>query len=103
MAPALSEGFSEILQIHFVPKFKDSQLETLFKQFSEGWLDSWLSNISDFSIDTDTEKLQMTAGGTPADFVTSRRGYFSVSAHGPSGVSSPTDNSAVLVSSRLYA
>uniref|UniRef100_A0A8P4KU11 PNK FHA domain-containing protein n=1 Tax=Dicentrarchus labrax TaxID=13489 RepID=A0A8P4KU11_DICLA len=36
VAPALSEGFSEILQIHFVPKFKDSQSETLFRQFSEG-------------------------------------------------------------------
>ncbi|XP_053277999.1 bifunctional polynucleotide phosphatase/kinase isoform X3 [Pleuronectes platessa] len=36
VAPALSEGFAEILQIHFVPKFKDSQSETLFRQFSEG-------------------------------------------------------------------
>ncbi|XP_016887736.1 bifunctional polynucleotide phosphatase/kinase isoform X2 [Cynoglossus semilaevis] len=36
LAPALSEGFSEILQIHFVPKFKDSQSEALFRQFSEG-------------------------------------------------------------------
>nr|XP_019963484.1 PREDICTED: bifunctional polynucleotide phosphatase/kinase [Paralichthys olivaceus] len=36
VAPALSEGFSEILQIHFVPVFKDSQSETLFRQFSEG-------------------------------------------------------------------
>ncbi|KAK2846924.1 hypothetical protein Q5P01_009923 [Channa striata] len=36
VAPALSEGFSDILQIHFVPDFKDSQLETLFRQFSEG-------------------------------------------------------------------
>lgn len=35
-APALSEGFSEILQIHFVPNFKDEQSETLFRQFSEG-------------------------------------------------------------------
>lgn len=35
-APDLSEGFSEILQIHFVPSFKDSQSETLFRQFSEG-------------------------------------------------------------------
>ncbi|XP_035768107.1 bifunctional polynucleotide phosphatase/kinase [Neolamprologus brichardi] len=35
-APALSEGFSEILQIHFVPSFKDEQSETLFRQFSEG-------------------------------------------------------------------
>uniref|UniRef100_A0A3Q0RVC7 Polynucleotide kinase 3'-phosphatase n=1 Tax=Amphilophus citrinellus TaxID=61819 RepID=A0A3Q0RVC7_AMPCI len=34
--PALSEGFSEILQIHFVPNFKDEQSETLFRQFSEG-------------------------------------------------------------------
>lgn len=36
VAPALSEGFSEILQIHFVPNFKDSQSETLFRLFSEG-------------------------------------------------------------------
>ncbi|XP_037534440.1 bifunctional polynucleotide phosphatase/kinase [Nematolebias whitei] len=36
VAPALSEGFSEILQVHFVPVFKDVQSETLFRQFSEG-------------------------------------------------------------------
>ncbi|XP_029026257.1 bifunctional polynucleotide phosphatase/kinase [Betta splendens] len=36
VAPALSEGFSEILQIHFIPSFQDSQSETLFRQFSEG-------------------------------------------------------------------
>ncbi|XP_041657837.1 bifunctional polynucleotide phosphatase/kinase [Cheilinus undulatus] len=36
VAPALSEGFTEILQIHFVPDFKDSESETLFRQFSEG-------------------------------------------------------------------
>ncbi|XP_044057276.1 bifunctional polynucleotide phosphatase/kinase [Siniperca chuatsi] len=38
VAPALSEGFSEILQVHFVPNFtaKDSQSEILFRQFSEG-------------------------------------------------------------------
>ncbi|KAF6722400.1 Bifunctional polynucleotide phosphatase/kinase [Oryzias melastigma] len=36
VAPALSEGFSEILQIHFVPDFKDRQSEVLFRQFSEG-------------------------------------------------------------------
>lgn len=36
VAPALSEGFTEILQIHFVPSFKDSQSETLFRQYSEG-------------------------------------------------------------------
>ncbi|XP_070827163.1 bifunctional polynucleotide phosphatase/kinase [Chaetodon trifascialis] len=36
VAPALAEGFSAILQIHFVPKFEDSQSETLFRQFSEG-------------------------------------------------------------------
>ncbi|CAN9511093.1 unnamed protein product [Ophioblennius macclurei] len=35
-APTLSEGFSEILQIHFVPKFKDSETEALYRQFSEG-------------------------------------------------------------------
>lgn len=61
LAPALSEGFSEILQIHFVPNFKDSQSESLFRQFSEGWLDSWLSNTSDFNIFTDMGKLQTTA------------------------------------------
>ncbi|XP_056139074.1 bifunctional polynucleotide phosphatase/kinase isoform X2 [Lampris incognitus] len=36
VAPSLSEGFSEILHIHFVPNFKDSQSEILFRQFSEG-------------------------------------------------------------------
>ncbi|XP_058489988.1 bifunctional polynucleotide phosphatase/kinase [Solea solea] len=36
VAPAVSEGFSEILQIHFVPNFKDSEAETLFRLFSEG-------------------------------------------------------------------
>ncbi|XP_068563020.1 bifunctional polynucleotide phosphatase/kinase [Cebidichthys violaceus] len=36
VAPALPEGFSEILQIHFAPDFKDGQSETLFRQFSEG-------------------------------------------------------------------
>ncbi|KAJ7990208.1 hypothetical protein DPEC_G00297930 [Dallia pectoralis] len=36
VAPSLSEGFSEILQINFVPNFTDSQSEALFKQFSEG-------------------------------------------------------------------
>ncbi|CAG06446.1 unnamed protein product, partial [Tetraodon nigroviridis] len=36
VAPALSEGFSEILQIHFVPQFKDGEAERLFRQFSEG-------------------------------------------------------------------
>ncbi|XP_030633555.1 bifunctional polynucleotide phosphatase/kinase [Chanos chanos] len=36
VAPSLSEGFSEILQIHFVPDFSDSQSEALFSQFSEG-------------------------------------------------------------------
>ncbi|KAM4589332.1 bifunctional polynucleotide phosphatase/kinase-like [Fundulus diaphanus] len=36
VAPVLSEGFSEILQIHFVPQFKDRESESLFRQFSEG-------------------------------------------------------------------
>uniref|UniRef100_A0A8C7HV96 Polynucleotide kinase 3'-phosphatase n=1 Tax=Oncorhynchus kisutch TaxID=8019 RepID=A0A8C7HV96_ONCKI len=36
VVPSLSEGFSEILQIHFVPTFTDSQSEALFRQFSEG-------------------------------------------------------------------
>uniref|UniRef100_A0AAR2JR87 PNK FHA domain-containing protein n=1 Tax=Pygocentrus nattereri TaxID=42514 RepID=A0AAR2JR87_PYGNA len=34
--PSLSEGFSEILQIHFVPSFSVSRSEALFRQFSEG-------------------------------------------------------------------
>nr|XP_034990633.1 bifunctional polynucleotide phosphatase/kinase isoform X2 [Zootoca vivipara] len=34
--PSLDEGFSEILKIHFVPQFSDSQLESLYRQFSEG-------------------------------------------------------------------
>ncbi|CAB1348714.1 unnamed protein product [Coregonus sp. 'balchen'] len=36
VVPSLSEGFSEILQVHFVPTFTDSQSEALFRQFSEG-------------------------------------------------------------------
>ncbi|XP_030008376.1 bifunctional polynucleotide phosphatase/kinase-like [Sphaeramia orbicularis] len=36
VAPSLSEGFSEIIHIHFIPNFKDSKAETLFPQFSEG-------------------------------------------------------------------
>ncbi|XP_061574971.1 bifunctional polynucleotide phosphatase/kinase [Cololabis saira] len=36
VAPALSEGFSQILQVHFVPSFSDSQSESLFRLFSEG-------------------------------------------------------------------
>ncbi|KAM4627980.1 bifunctional polynucleotide phosphatase/kinase isoform 2-T2 [Polymixia lowei] len=36
VAPDLSEGFTEIVQIHFVPVFKNSQSEILFRQFSEG-------------------------------------------------------------------
>uniref|UniRef100_A0A671SCT0 Bifunctional polynucleotide phosphatase/kinase-like n=1 Tax=Sinocyclocheilus anshuiensis TaxID=1608454 RepID=A0A671SCT0_9TELE len=34
VAPSLSEGFSEILQIHFVPSFSDKRSEFLFRQFS---------------------------------------------------------------------
>uniref|UniRef100_A0A8D0GSH7 Polynucleotide kinase 3'-phosphatase n=1 Tax=Sphenodon punctatus TaxID=8508 RepID=A0A8D0GSH7_SPHPU len=34
--PALAEGFSEILRIHFVPQFTDPHLEALYRQFSEG-------------------------------------------------------------------
>ncbi|XP_056612979.1 bifunctional polynucleotide phosphatase/kinase [Triplophysa dalaica] len=34
--PSLSEGFSEILQIHIVPSFSDKRSEFLFMQFSEG-------------------------------------------------------------------
>uniref|UniRef100_A0A8C9WDR4 Polynucleotide kinase 3'-phosphatase n=1 Tax=Scleropages formosus TaxID=113540 RepID=A0A8C9WDR4_SCLFO len=34
--PSLSEGFSEILKIRFVPSFPDTQSEALYKQFSEG-------------------------------------------------------------------
>ncbi|XP_066534133.1 bifunctional polynucleotide phosphatase/kinase [Hoplias malabaricus] len=36
VTPTLSEGFSEILQIHFVPSFSDSRSEALFRMFSEG-------------------------------------------------------------------
>ncbi|KAJ3590503.1 hypothetical protein NHX12_008454 [Muraenolepis orangiensis] len=36
VAPDLSEGFSHILQINFVPHFKDGQSEKLFRLFSEG-------------------------------------------------------------------
>ncbi|XP_076831828.1 bifunctional polynucleotide phosphatase/kinase isoform X2 [Brachyhypopomus gauderio] len=35
VTPTLSEGFSEILQVHFVPSFTDSRSEALFRQFSE--------------------------------------------------------------------
>uniref|UniRef100_A0A9J8BE69 Polynucleotide kinase 3'-phosphatase n=1 Tax=Cyprinus carpio carpio TaxID=630221 RepID=A0A9J8BE69_CYPCA len=34
--PSLSEGFSEILQINFVPSFSEKRSEFLFRQFSEG-------------------------------------------------------------------
>ncbi|KAJ8256549.1 hypothetical protein COCON_G00187010 [Conger conger] len=34
VTPSVSEGFSEILKIHFVPSFADSQSEALFRQFS---------------------------------------------------------------------
>ncbi|XP_029442495.1 bifunctional polynucleotide phosphatase/kinase-like isoform X2 [Rhinatrema bivittatum] len=33
--PSPSEGFSEVLKIHFVPRFDDPQLEALFRQFSD--------------------------------------------------------------------
>lgn len=36
VAPSLSEGFSEILKINFVPNFKDPELKSMFEQFSEG-------------------------------------------------------------------
>ncbi|CAL1571153.1 unnamed protein product [Knipowitschia caucasica] len=36
VAPTLSEGFSEILKVHFVPNFKDPESEALFRMFSEG-------------------------------------------------------------------
>ncbi|XP_071966339.1 bifunctional polynucleotide phosphatase/kinase isoform X2 [Engystomops pustulosus] len=36
VAPTLSEGFSEILKINFVPNFKDPDLKALYQQFSEG-------------------------------------------------------------------
>ncbi|XP_044137547.1 bifunctional polynucleotide phosphatase/kinase [Bufo gargarizans] len=36
VAPSLSEGFSEILKINFVPKFKDADEKALYEQFSEG-------------------------------------------------------------------
>ncbi|XP_054848268.1 bifunctional polynucleotide phosphatase/kinase [Eublepharis macularius] len=34
--PSLEEGFAEILKIHFVPQFKNPELESLYRQFSEG-------------------------------------------------------------------
>ncbi|KAL4647390.1 bifunctional polynucleotide phosphatase/kinase isoform X1 [Arapaima gigas] len=34
--PSLSEGFSQILKVHFVPGFQDGKSEALYKQFSEG-------------------------------------------------------------------
>ncbi|CAH2318932.1 bifunctional polynucleotide phosphatase kinase [Pelobates cultripes] len=36
VAPSVSEGFSEIVKIHFVPRFKDALEESLYRQFSEG-------------------------------------------------------------------
>uniref|UniRef100_A0A8C5WF91 Polynucleotide kinase 3'-phosphatase n=1 Tax=Leptobrachium leishanense TaxID=445787 RepID=A0A8C5WF91_9ANUR len=36
VAPSLKEGFSEILKIHFVPRFKDAEQESFYRQFSEG-------------------------------------------------------------------
>ncbi|XP_056398657.1 bifunctional polynucleotide phosphatase/kinase [Hyla sarda] len=36
VAPSLSEGFSEILKINFVPNFKDPDLKAMYEQFSEG-------------------------------------------------------------------
>ncbi|XP_069598376.1 bifunctional polynucleotide phosphatase/kinase [Ranitomeya imitator] len=36
VAPSLTEGFSEILKINFVPNFKDPDLKALYQQFSEG-------------------------------------------------------------------
>ncbi|XP_006274927.2 bifunctional polynucleotide phosphatase/kinase isoform X1 [Alligator mississippiensis] len=36
VAPALSEGFSQILQVHFVPRFPDARLAALYRQFSDG-------------------------------------------------------------------
>nr|XP_056719440.1 bifunctional polynucleotide phosphatase/kinase [Euleptes europaea] len=34
--PSLEEGFAEILKIHFVPQFTNPELESLYRQFSEG-------------------------------------------------------------------
>ena len=31
--PQLSEGFSEIVKINFVPKFKDEKLEAMYRMF----------------------------------------------------------------------
>ncbi|XP_075047325.1 bifunctional polynucleotide phosphatase/kinase [Mixophyes fleayi] len=36
VAPSVSEGFSEILKINFVPNFKDPDQRALYQQFSEG-------------------------------------------------------------------
>lgn len=34
--PSLEEGFAEIIKIHFVPQFTNPELESLYRQFSEG-------------------------------------------------------------------
>ncbi|XP_067408280.1 bifunctional polynucleotide phosphatase/kinase [Emydura macquarii macquarii] len=34
--PSLSEGFAQILRVHFVPCFDDARPEALYRQFSEG-------------------------------------------------------------------
>uniref|UniRef100_A0A8C8RSG8 Bifunctional polynucleotide phosphatase/kinase n=1 Tax=Pelusios castaneus TaxID=367368 RepID=A0A8C8RSG8_9SAUR len=34
--PSLSEGFAQILRVHFVPCFADAHQEALYRQFSEG-------------------------------------------------------------------
>ncbi|XP_074927376.1 bifunctional polynucleotide phosphatase/kinase [Chelonoidis abingdonii] len=34
--PSLSEGFAQILRVHFVPRFADARQEALYRQFSEG-------------------------------------------------------------------
>ncbi|XP_068097427.1 bifunctional polynucleotide phosphatase/kinase [Hyperolius riggenbachi] len=36
VAPSVNEGFSEVLNILFVPKFEDPKLQSLYEQFSEG-------------------------------------------------------------------
>ena len=44
-APEKKEGFSEIVKVNFVPKFKDSKLEDLYRKFL---IDKWASQDMGF-------------------------------------------------------